>query len=278
MNSRAVVQTLPVYLINLDRSPDRLDFMRGQFGAAGVSFTRLPAADGRDPEVLRHSRRSRLSQLSPGEIGCFESHIRAWEMLLASNAAAAIVTEDDIIVSNDFLKVAEAAAREVDFDVIKLDFFSNAVRVEDKSYAEPVGRKVFRYLGGDWCTGAYLVSRSGAARLLRGVDGYLRPVDHYMYDTTSKIVYSARIFSVVPAVAVQTVANAVGTVPFSSNIKDGTGPERTAWVGRFAQILSWMRFDAGPVNRFLCARQLARITRENGVRNVQNTFVLDQQS
>lgn len=267
------IQTLPVFLINLDRGTDRLEFMRSQFEKLGLSFVRLPAADGRDAEVLRRSRRSRLSQLKPGEIGCFESHIRAWEELLSSDATAAIVMEDDVILAADFATVAEEAARQLDFDVIKLDFFSRRLRVEDKAHGTPGGRTAFRYLGGDWCTGAYIVSRSGAALLLRHAGGYMLPSDHYMYDTTSRIVYMARIFSIVPAVAAQTDTDVVDVPAFSSDIKDGGQHARSTWKGRAARLWMWLRGDAGPVNRFMRARRLARITRENGLRHVDNTFI-----
>ena len=103
-----LVQTLPVLLINLDGSAERLKKASSQLVAAGISFERLPAVDGR---LLSESERTRLAPwdrkaffkpLSPGEIGCYLSHLAALERIVKEGWPRALVLEDDFILAPDF--------------------------------------------------------------------------------------------------------------------------------------------------------------------------------
>jgi len=41
------VKTLRIFVINLDRPPDRLAYITNEFGKIGLEFTRIAAIDGR---------------------------------------------------------------------------------------------------------------------------------------------------------------------------------------------------------------------------------------
>jgi glycosyl transferase family 25 len=268
-------QALPVYLINLDRDPERLAFMRRQLEVRGLGFTRLSASDGNDPAILRTSRRSALCSLSPGAVGCFESHIRAWEQLLASDAPACIVIEDDVVLSSDFMQSAMEAAASVDFDVIKLDVFARRVEVGARGVPLSSGRTLHRFLGRDWCTGGYVVSREGARRLLRKSKGYTRPVDNFMYDGRAIFVLTSRIYSLIPASCAQTglVAGAAADVPqFESNIVDRNQLPKDPVRRALFRVVVALRLETGPLQRVIRARIMERFAREQGLAVVDNRF------
>ncbi|MCX6919771.1 MAG: glycosyltransferase family 25 protein [Verrucomicrobia bacterium] len=103
-----LVRALPVLLINLDGSAERLKKASSQLAAAGISFERLPAVDGR---LLPESERSRIAPwdrkaffkpLSPGEIGCYLSHLAALERIVKEGWPRALVLEDDFILTPEF--------------------------------------------------------------------------------------------------------------------------------------------------------------------------------
>ena len=78
---------MKIYLINLDRHPDRLAHMRKQFD--GVAFERIAAVDGSNaPPTTRG--------LSRFELACLESHRIAWRELLNSPEDSACIFEDDL--------------------------------------------------------------------------------------------------------------------------------------------------------------------------------------
>lgn len=97
------------FLINLDRSPERLQRTQIVFAKWGLSFTRISGVDGRAiPEATLQTlqqpsrdRRYFLKDLTPGEIGCFLSHRKCWEALVSSHEDWAFVCEDDLIFLGD---------------------------------------------------------------------------------------------------------------------------------------------------------------------------------
>ncbi len=86
---------MKVYLINLDRSPDRLNFFQSQADRLGLPFERISAVDGRrlTAEELRDavSASYEFQPVNAGEIGLFQSHKRAWEKLIDSGEPHAAV-------------------------------------------------------------------------------------------------------------------------------------------------------------------------------------------
>ena len=91
------------YLLNLDRSPDRLLRANGALRAAGLDPVRVAGVDGArltdgeralaDP---RASRRLTGRALSDGEVGCYLGHLRALRRMLEDGAPHALVCEDDV--------------------------------------------------------------------------------------------------------------------------------------------------------------------------------------
>lgn len=98
---------MKAYLINLDRSPGRLAEADAQLRAAGVSYERVSAIDGRALGWAALRRRvsrfrfflvhGRLPNL--GEVACACSHLEACRRLLAAGDPAALVFEDDVALN-----------------------------------------------------------------------------------------------------------------------------------------------------------------------------------
>ncbi len=97
------------FVINLDRSVDRLSFMTQQLDELGVSFSRISAVDGKmlsseerrslEPSVFSLSRAAFPRSLSAAEVGCFLSHRKCWEAIANSDEDWGLIMEDDIILS-----------------------------------------------------------------------------------------------------------------------------------------------------------------------------------
>lgn len=76
--------SVPVVLINLDRSVDRLVHMKAQFERADIAFERSQAVDGANlPGSVKpyfcDAAGITVSTLRPGEIGCYASHLCVWQ-------------------------------------------------------------------------------------------------------------------------------------------------------------------------------------------------------
>jgi glycosyl transferase, family 25 len=166
---------LRVFLINLDRSPERLAFMQSQADRIGLAFERFPAVDGRNlPQHLRPQFPA--SRLAPGEIGCYASHLLLYERIVREEWPYAMIVEDDVQLSPDLLASALAAtdAAPPGWDYIH---FSGATKRAVLSLASlPNGRHLVRHSRLPMNTGAYLISRQGAGKLL-APSPRVRPID-----------------------------------------------------------------------------------------------------
>ena len=85
----------PLYYINLDRCADRRAYMESMLASAGISGTRIQATDGTQP--LHHLVHAMPSRLTPNELACTISHLRAIQTwLTTSNSDCALICEDDL--------------------------------------------------------------------------------------------------------------------------------------------------------------------------------------
>ncbi|MBK6469843.1 MAG: glycosyltransferase family 25 protein [Betaproteobacteria bacterium] len=174
-------------MINLDRAPDRLARVHAQLQHLQLPFTRLAAVDARalTPEqraALDEPAYRRKHGMSPvlGELGCYLSHVAVMRAFLASDAAFALVLEDDVLLQDSLPAVLQGLmAHPGRWDVVKL---SAVHRGTPMPYLEVApGHQLAVMLSR--CTGssAYLMNRRAAQAYLREPGGLLPmqlPYDH----------------------------------------------------------------------------------------------------
>lgn len=167
------LQSLPIYLINIDRASDRLQEITRHSESLGLAVTRVRGVDGslvpteQWIDVDHHGFFIRNGRNAlPGEYGCYRSHVKALERLLESGADAAIIIEDDVHLDGNLLDRALALrALAPEAEVIKL--VSHRVRwfrrLSKSALGDVLGVCRFGPQGSAAC---YLVTRSGAQKLL----------------------------------------------------------------------------------------------------------------
>src|SRR5262245_7733227 len=118
---------LPVFVINLDRSTERLARIKERCAAIKIPFERFPAISGADlPPNLRpyfcDTSGKIISRLMPGEIGCYASHLGVWQLIVERDLPAAMVCEDDadLPAETEALTQEIMAALPVDWDMVLL--------------------------------------------------------------------------------------------------------------------------------------------------------------
>lgn len=179
--------SLPIYLVNLDRSRHRLDDVKKAMAELNLDFQRVSAVDGRAVSnsavnaVYSHQLNTERYNydLTMGEIACYMSHRKAWQKLLDSEDNAAIILEDDIVLDPLFAQLqkpvaALADSRFAQWDLIKL---AQPFRPKESQPLETFGEfQLVDYEKPPMGACAYLVSRQGAKKLLSRVP-FFRPVD-----------------------------------------------------------------------------------------------------
>ena len=199
---------MKLYLINLDRSADRLAWFRKQIEGMYIDLVRVPAVDARelpDAELERHrGLSSGRNSLSAGEIGCFLSHRKVWEMVVAENAPWAFIAEDDIHFSSDagnFLRSHEWIPAGT--DIVKGEATLKRVEMGHVVEATPFGHELRRLISYHFCAGGYFVTPRTARRLLAASERNCEPVDEIIFSPKYGILGELHALQLVPAICMQ---------------------------------------------------------------------------
>lgn len=148
----------------------------------------IPSLDARTDEnkelFLSQNPRFKITwpEFKNGEIGNFGSHYIAWKYLIDSKLDNLLIFEDDILIENDFISKYNLAIDNVpsDYDVLSIFVHSNQYDRFDKS------QEISYYIAKgyqDWSTLCYVVSKSGARKLVEYVEnnGMNRPTDWFIF-------------------------------------------------------------------------------------------------
>lgn len=198
---------IPIYLINLDRSPERLEHFGQQVLIEGLKFIRISAVDGytidEDTKSKLYRQRSGLYPLGPGEMGCFLSHRKVWARILEDGLNWAFVAEDDIHFFNASQFFFNLEWLPAEADVVKAETSLQKIQLHRIKDSTPYGHELRRlqsYHGG---TGGYFISKSGAEILLNLTEDKCDPIDLLMFNKNLKITQSLKIFQLDPAICIQ---------------------------------------------------------------------------
>lgn len=180
--SASVSAQPPVFVINLDSSPERYQHAEQQLLALGITPQRYAAVYGKDltPEQvdacydtaanLQYFRRS----LSPGELGCYLSHRGIWQKMVDEQIPLAIVLEDDIDVDPRLPAAIQTLTTLTGWDHIKLSDDRDAAGYQEKPLDATFRLANFKQIPN--CTTGYAVTLSGAKKMLSR-PRFFRPVD-----------------------------------------------------------------------------------------------------
>lgn len=214
------------FVINLDRSTDRMTVMARQLETLGVPFQRFPAVDGAKvsrADLQRLATPVCRTFCTPSMIGCALSHMNLWRLVVERGYERALVIEDDARLVPTFRQGLRDALRDVpsDFDVLLLGCFMLCNK--DRNYAPLnhfarlfVGRRkddrtwgsvfVPEKFAGTHC---YVVSRRGAKKLLHLLPRVRGHIDMFMDQP------EVRLYAVSPDLAFQRDMSASTIASFS---------------------------------------------------------------
>src|SRR5690606_6601546 len=99
---------IPIYLINLDRSPVRLRLFTEQAQSLGLAFERIAAVDGdmlSEEECSAYQSEGIAGRVTGAELACCLSHRRVWQTVHVRGEPWGIVFEDDIHINTEFPSV-----------------------------------------------------------------------------------------------------------------------------------------------------------------------------
>jgi len=197
---------IPVYVINLARSPERRAWMMAELAKAGAKGSFVRAVDGRrfgarcDIATVRKPRAQRA--LSKAEAALTLSHRKTWRKFLASDADHAVILEDDVHLGSGFRDVLALDSKAIAFDAVKLETMFHKIWLSRRGRA--AGERRLHRLGAEHLgSAAYLVSRAGARKMLAATRGFVHAVDYQLFGPHALGEGGLVVYQLVPAVAVQ---------------------------------------------------------------------------
>lgn len=178
----------PLYIINMEKSTDRKEYIIDHFNKYGVSdYTFINGIDGSKEDLNELINNLNQLTVSKNEISCGMSHLKAIRHWLeTSDSDYAIIMEDDVSFEtvdfwnftwSDFFNAVKKP-----YDILQLAITNN-FKINNRLHLR-------EYL--DWCAAVYLIKRSYAEKL----------VDKYTVD--GKYTFSPNRFLSVPEGVVYT--------------------------------------------------------------------------
>lgn len=157
---------IPVYVINLKRSQDRLNqFIESCKSSKLQYFYKIDAID------------YKYNYPNTPEQCCARSHYLLWCKLFRENVENAIICEDDCVFEDGFVNnVNNIMKTNVDFDIIYLQYRGPSLRSNHNTLWKCGGCEWNNYFTGMVC---YLINRSAIKKLMQ--KQYMIPIDVYMH-------------------------------------------------------------------------------------------------
>lgn len=214
------------YLINLDRSVERLSFMMEQAKALGVDIERVRAVEvGEFPPTIA------APSLYPGEVACFLSHRKCWKLIAEGSDDFAVIFEDDAVLSTDatrFLTSTDWLPSTA--DIVKLETFGQRVFLRRRGAEKALNRKIRVLASWHAGTAGYVISKQMAQRLLGKSGSHIEyPVDYLLFDWELGGLRSRKVYQLDPAICIQSdrlELNDLGLAPTISRPAGGV-PKRS---------------------------------------------------
>ena len=218
-----LAMTLPVFVINLDRRPDRWRMISDSLGRIGVSAQRISAIDA-------ESMTDQDKSMHLGEKACVLSHCKALHAFLATDHPAALILEDDVELASDV--TALLGGKDwwpVGAKLLKLDNPGEKPRLMGPARGRtPTSRGLHRVALSQAGGGAYLLDRQAAATVLDACKMPFLPIDVLLFDLRrSKTARQLRPLQIVPAMGIHDHEGS-DIEPW----RQAAGPSRIGWPRR----------------------------------------------
>lgn len=187
-----------IFVINLDRSPDRLERMSQQLSMLGIAFERFPAIAGRNLPGELAEQFARAEPLSDGEVGCYASHLAVARRVVDEKLAYATILEDDVTVASELEKACAEVVKSApdDWHIIHIaaEPKRSAVRLAGLG-----SRDLVKFSRIPANAAGYVISYAGAQKLIAPRRRVL-PID---IDIRHYAVSGLDVYGVMPSLVVQ---------------------------------------------------------------------------
>jgi len=162
-------------VINLDNEKQKMEEMKRKLNLFGISHSRFSGIIGTEIyDSFKNENRflNNGYNLRPHQIGCWQSHYKIWQKIVDESIPELLILEDDCSFVNDFGSYYNELLtfkKNKPYDILFLGHSGNSV-INDKQLT-------FMNSGCPRCTHAYILTLSGAQKLLKKLNIIDYPID-----------------------------------------------------------------------------------------------------
>ncbi|HEX9172176.1 MAG TPA: glycosyltransferase family 25 protein [Telluria sp.] len=213
---------MKVFAISLPSSLDRRATVTKKLSERNIEFEFIDAVDGRvdqHPYLKNYDDKSflinRRRRAAPGELGCYVSHLLAWEKCVEVNEPI-VVLEDDFQLTPDFEAGIEYLEKFVDrisfvrLEPLEKQFYLTSRKDPDFS--------LVKQLNVGMCATGYVITPQGAKKLLENGRTIKAPIDLYLKYT---FMHDQLIHALVPHAVYPTHEDSVIGIDFRNYREKG---------------------------------------------------------
>ena len=235
---------LPVYVINLDRRPDRWAAMSAQLDRLGIEAARIPAIDREslagDPA---------LRSMGAGHVACARSHYRAMQALVDCGAPAALILEDDVEVGEEIpALISSLEWWPGGHGLVKLE---SAIAPDRRIWlgpavgATPSGRALRPIMHNHLGAYGYLIDHDAALEALETAPATPMPIDHLLFNLgNSHLAHSLAPLQMTPGAVRHLPYEQFGSDTGASRV-DGRKLWKPGCMTRLLLRTAWIKAMAG---------------------------------
>lgn len=198
--------------------------MEAQFSRLGLEATRIEAVDGQNlPRELQpyFTIDSRPPLMKPGEIGCYASHLKTFQLLTDAGIGAALVLEDDVVLSSDLNAVIRDLVANLPsgWDMVHLCLKPDRA-VKPLMRLPSCRRTLVRHSRIPAETAGYLISAAGARKMLNPDIPRIWPID---WDTRRPWVFGMDVYGLLepPIMQDRNISSTIGRSGGRSRLRSG---------------------------------------------------------
>lgn len=198
------------FIINLERSKDRYQFVSSQLNSQKIIHSRLSAANGisfaQETNFLYPYVKHAWRRMSASELGCLLSHIKFWKLISESNIDHGTILEDDVHIAANFgayiKRIDETNFFNGKFDIIKFETTYDKIVISRKDMIKDESFSIHRLLSTHYGTAGYSLNKK-AAKFLLDYTNQLNVLADHIFISREYNNFPLKIGQVTPALAIQ---------------------------------------------------------------------------
>lgn len=180
-----------VFVISLKNSIERREYITKLFNLEKINFEFFDAVNGKEMKKEIYSDNA----LNPGEIGCLLSHLNIYKRIVDLSINQSLIFEDDVEFEKNFPAIYHKWINDNStntFDLLKLGYadgvsFDYKKKISTYLFTRQrkFGIKIKRPFDKTYGSFAYIITKSGAEKLINIVQSNIKPIDVILHESPS---------------------------------------------------------------------------------------------